>query len=242
VSARANTYAICFFAAAGLHAGMLYGWGRMLHTAPEFAMSNGQAVEVMLVEAAEPEMEIAAPPEPEPAPEPEAPPEELLPPEPHPQPEVQREPEPEPELVTPTPDPAPKPKARLASTPRVAPRSAAPPAAKPAQRGGGSPSGVPGASAGPAGVRTKAKPNYLSNPPPKYPAASRQAREQGVVILLVAVGADGRPGAVRLHRSSGYSRLDEAARLAVQRWRFSPARVGGIAVDSEVEVPVRFRL
>ena len=93
-----------------------------------------------------------------------------------------------------------------------------------------------------AGQRTTAKPNYLRNPPPKYPAESRKLREEGVVLLKVAVTAEGRAADVQLQRSSGFARLDEAALKAVRRWEFNPARVGATAVACAVEVPVRFGL
>ena len=101
---------------------------------------------------------------------------------------------------------------------------------------------TPAARTAGGGQRTMAKPDYLRNPPPQYPAESRKLREEGVVLLKVAVTAAGRAADVQLQRSSGYSRLDEAALRAVRRWEFKPARVGLTAVACAVEVPVRFGL
>ena len=92
------------------------------------------------------------------------------------------------------------------------------------------------------GQRAVAKPNYLRNPPPKYPAESRKLREEGVVLVKVSVTPQGRPAAVQLQRSSGFPRLDDAALKAVRRWEFSPATDGLRPVAAEVEVPVRFDL
>ena len=92
------------------------------------------------------------------------------------------------------------------------------------------------------GRRTVAKPDYLRNPPPKYPAESRKLREEGVVLLKVSVTPEGRPADVQLQRSSGFARLDEAALRAVRRWEFNPARVGVTPIACVVEVPVRFGL
>ena len=100
----------------------------------------------------------------------------------------------------------------------------------------------PAARSAGVGQRTIAKPDYLRNPPPKYPAESRKLREQGVVLLKVSVTSEGRAGDVQLQRSSGFARLDQAALNAVRHWEFSPARVGLTAVASAVEVPVRFGL
>jgi len=83
---------------------------------------------------------------------------------------------------------------------------------------------------------------YLANPRPAYPPVSRQLGEQGKVILRVRVGADGSPRRVELERSSGYPRLDRAAREAVERWRFVPARRGDTPVEATVLVPVAFSL
>ncbi|MFN2308406.1 MAG: energy transducer TonB [Gammaproteobacteria bacterium] len=84
--------------------------------------------------------------------------------------------------------------------------------------------------------------DYLDNPPPAYPRVSRRLREEGEVELRVRVDAAGRPVAVELARSSGSERLDSAARAAVQRWRFEPARQGEQAVEAWVRVPIRFKL
>jgi protein TonB len=84
--------------------------------------------------------------------------------------------------------------------------------------------------------------DYLSNPAPDYPAASRQLREQGSVQLRVFVTTDGRAGDVRVHQGSGFERLDQAAIDAVRRWRFVPARQGDGPVAAWVIVPINFTL
>lgn len=224
MSARVGSYWVWLLGAAGLHAGLLFAWDTFLARPPEVAMSAGESIEMTLVEAAgEPEIE-AAPPEPEPEPPP---------PEPEPEP-IPEPTSPEPEMVAPSPDPAPP---RPASTPRPVRRSATAASSRPAS----APKGNPGPP-DPTGVKTQAKPNYLRNPRPPYPPAAKAAGEQGTVLLSVSVTEDGRAGSVRLARSSGFPRLDESARTAVQRWRFSPARIGTLAVASEVEVPVRFQI
>ncbi|RAS20307.1 outer membrane transport energization protein TonB [Microvirgula sp. AG722] len=83
---------------------------------------------------------------------------------------------------------------------------------------------------------------YLSNPRPSYPPISREMGEQGTVMLRVEVSAEGAPVAVKLHKSSGFGRLDRAALDAVQRWRFVPAKRGSTAVAGSVLVPMKFNL
>ncbi len=84
--------------------------------------------------------------------------------------------------------------------------------------------------------------DYLHNPRPVYPAASRRLGEEGRVILRVRVSAQGLPLAVDIKQSSGFPRLDEAARAAVERWRFVPAKQGPEAIESSVLVPLQFTL
>lgn len=82
----------------------------------------------------------------------------------------------------------------------------------------------------------------LQMPDPDYPPLSRERGEQGVVMLQLAVDASGRLGEVSVLQSSGFSRLDKAARAAVQRWRFQPAIENGQPVAAQLTLPVRFAL
>ena len=84
--------------------------------------------------------------------------------------------------------------------------------------------------------------DYLSNPKPVYPVGSRRLGEEGTVLLRVKVSPGGTPINVEIKRSCGFPRLDEAARLAVEQWRFVPARRGDEAVESWVSVPIVFSL
>lgn len=84
--------------------------------------------------------------------------------------------------------------------------------------------------------------DYLANPKPVYPVASRRLGEEGKVLLRVKVSSDGAPLLVEIKQSCGFGRLDEAARAAVLRWRFVPARRGDEAIESWVSVPIVFSL
>jgi len=120
-----------------------------------------------------------------------------------------------------------------------------PPALHPAVRGDGGAS-MPGrdgaTSEGNPGVTVQAHPSYLKNPEPEYPLAARRRREQGVVILKATVTATGRVAAVEVERRSGFPLLDESALKTVRGYEFEPARRGGTPVESQIEVPVRFKL
>jgi protein TonB len=100
----------------------------------------------------------------------------------------------------------------------------------------------PAPPAPPAIVAARFDADYLQNPKPVYPPMSRRQGEEGKVVLRVRVSAQGTSLAVDIKQSSGFTRLDEAARAAVEKWRFVPARQGSEAVESSVLVPLNFTL
>lgn len=77
---------------------------------------------------------------------------------------------------------------------------------------------------------------------PTYPAVSRRMGEEGQVQLRVLVDPQGRPQQVNVDRTSGHSRLDQAAIAAVKRWRFQPAMGPGGPVASWSRVNITFKL
>ena len=155
-------------------------------------------------------------------------------------------PAPAPAPVAPPAKPRPRPAdvaRRPAPTPPAPPESAAPGggaegdgvAAARGGSGGGDGSGGDGSG----GARVA----YGTNPLPPYPLVARRLGKEGVVLLEVLVAPDGRAADVRMIRSSGFAPLDESAVTTVrERWRFVPARRDGVAVESRVTVPIRFRL
>lgn len=139
----------------------------------------------------------------------------------------------EPVVPVPRPEPAPGPM----PIPRAAPSgravSALPPppvvrATDPAPVAAPAPVAPPAPPATVTPPRTDAA--QLSNPAPIYPPLSRRMKEQGRVLFDVHILADGSVGEIKLKRSSGYSRLDEAGMEAVRRWRYVPARRGSEAI------------
>lgn len=97
-----------------------------------------------------------------------------------------------------------------------------------------------------APAQPKTQPEVDPNQPPRhpdYPAASRRLGEEGTVVLLLLVGVDGAVQEARVDKSSGFSRLDQAAvREALKSWHFLPAKEGGKTVAGWRRFAVSFHL
>jgi periplasmic protein TonB len=76
---------------------------------------------------------------------------------------------------------------------------------------------------------------------PEFSDEARKNKWQGVVVLRVIIGTDGRPHEVKVQRSLGMG-LDEKAIEAVRQWRFEPGTKNGQPVPVEVSMEVSFRL
>jgi protein TonB len=63
--------------------------------------------------------------------------------------------------------------------------------------------------------------------PPQYPPAARRAEESGAVVLKFLIEADGSVMESLVESSSGFERLDEAARAALALCRFKPGTTDG---------------
>lgn len=61
----------------------------------------------------------------------------------------------------------------------------------------------------------------IHTPKPHYPFASRQLREQGLVIVKLCVNELGIVDEVGISKSSGFQSLDQSALSALAQWRFS---------------------
>jgi protein TonB len=76
-------------------------------------------------------------------------------------------------------------------------------------------------------VRVAAVVNSANCDKPDYPSASRRLEEEGTVSLRFLVGADGKVIQSEVEKSSGFKRLDEAARAGLSKCAFKPATVDG---------------
>lgn len=83
----------------------------------------------------------------------------------------------------------------------------------------------------------------IHSPKPHYPLASRQLREQGLVIVKLCVNQQGIVNQVSLAQSSGFQSLDNSALKALALWRFAPTNPPSIGPSSQCfQSPVQFTL
>lgn len=204
------------------------------------------------------------------APSPEQVAEKETPP-PEPEPEIsfdqlaQPEPAPEPEII-PLAAMDPKFKEAPAEKPKETAKKAAQKKPKQAMlkppKGAGSPEVGGKAGAGPGqvlgsahghsalggggagGKKNSGNPGWAvaRRPEPRYPESSKQSGEQGEVVIMVTVLSSGIIGSASVAKSSGYSRLDQAALSAARGILFKVGKGGAPSGPVSVRVPYQFRL
>jgi protein TonB len=91
-------------------------------------------------------------------------------------------------------------------------------------------------------VRTGAVVNSANCEKPEYPSASRRMEEEGTVSLRFLIGPDGKVIQSEIEKSSGYKRLDEAARSGLSRCQFRPATVDGKPEQAWASMKYTWRL
>ena len=79
-------------------------------------------------------------------------------------------------------------------------------------------------------------------PQPTYPKMSRRLQEEGLVTLRFLVGTDGHVLQTEIASTSGFSRLDDAARTALSQCQFRPAMQDGQATQSWTAIKYLWRL
>jgi len=84
-------------------------------------------------------------------------------------------------------------------------------------------------------------PEAIYSPEPSFSDEARKAKHQGIVLLMVVVGKDGRPYDIHVRQSLGMG-LDEQAIETLKNWRFRPATLNGQPVATQIAVEVNFRL
>ncbi len=77
---------------------------------------------------------------------------------------------------------------------------------------------------------------------PEYPSASRRNEEEGTVQLRFLIGPEGNVLESQVEKSSGFTRLDEAARSALSRCQFKPGTINGKPEQSWASMKYTWRL
>ncbi|KDN11628.1 hypothetical protein BGI40_09040 [Snodgrassella communis] len=83
---------------------------------------------------------------------------------------------------------------------------------------------------------------FLTELKPPYPNDSRENGEEGSVGVIVSVSVNGTVQKVVISKSSGYRRLDRAAKQAVLKHRFKPATRDGIPIPYSYNFNIGFNL
>lgn len=79
-------------------------------------------------------------------------------------------------------------------------------------------------------------------PRPDYPKSSRRLLEEGIVTLNFLVDTDGHVLKAEIAKSSGFERLDDAARTALSKCQFRPGSSNGHPVQSWSSIRYAWRL
>ena len=132
--------------------------------------------------------------------------------------------EPEP-LIEPPPEPEPEPLPPNVKIRRGIPRG-------PPRRGGPVREGMAGLT----------NPQKKFGPDPIYPTIAKRANFGGQVILRAIIAKDGTIKQVELLKGLGRFGLDEAAIVAVKKWRYSPGILEGNPVEVIMTVRVNYTL
>lgn len=89
--------------------------------------------------------------------------------------------------------------------------------------------------------RTKASTKPGCTKPP-YPTESQELEEEGTVTLGITTNVDGNVVDIKIIKSSGFTRLDNAAKQAFGRCEFNPGTVDGVPEKTTATVQYEFRL
>lgn len=98
------------------------------------------------------------------------------------------------------------------------------------------------AKAEPVGPKLVSAVEYIQAPQADYPPMARRMGEEGRVLLQVLVNDKGRAEKVEILKSSGFSRLDESAKLALLRALFKPYLEDGKATTILATASINFSL
>ena len=214
---------------------LLVFWAIQAGLTRDISRQMPEVVKAMLLQETPPPQPPVPKVEPTPPPKPTPPPPVAPAPTPTPTPPPVAAPSPAP--------PAQVPPVEVAVMPSTAPTQAITAVANSA------PQPTPASPAQPAAparaappVRTPASVSAAQCEKPDYPSASRRMEEEGTVSLRFLVGVDGKVIQSEIEKSSGFKRLDEAARAGLSKCRFQPATVDGRPEQAWASMKYTWRL
>lgn len=85
-------------------------------------------------------------------------------------------------------------------------------------------------------------PRYLRDFQPEYPAGERRAEREGLVVVKVLIGVDGRVRQVERVSAASDAFFAATERQALAKWRFTPATRDGAPIESWRTMTVRFQM
>lgn len=85
-------------------------------------------------------------------------------------------------------------------------------------------------------------PRYAGDFQPPYPAGKQRLGEEGLVVVRVLIGADGRVKRVEPANGADEAFVAATERHALRRWRFKPATRDGVPIESWRTMRVRFEM
>ena len=91
-------------------------------------------------------------------------------------------------------------------------------------------------------VDAEVDPRYARYLQPDYPASERRRGAEGVVVVRVQIGTDGRVKQVQKVRGDNDAFYEATRRQALTRWRFKPATRGDVPQESWKTMTVRFTI
>jgi periplasmic protein TonB len=83
-------------------------------------------------------------------------------------------------------------------------------------------------------------PMALNSVEAEFPKQVPKEFSEGVVLVHLLVTEEGLPSSIGVMRPAGHG-FDESALKAVERYRFTPAKLHGVPVPYDIVVEVNFR-
>lgn len=91
-------------------------------------------------------------------------------------------------------------------------------------------------------LQVDVKPKLIYSIKPLYPRFAQKRRIEGKVLLKFIVNKNGNVEKIKIIKSEPASFFDENSITALKQFKFSPGKISGQPVNTEVELPFRFKL